>query len=96
MKEKQHITINIADATGISLDIPRDKEALARKAGQNVNRMWAQLGSQYKDLKSHDLLAMVAFRYAQVYYELLDKVQAEEEALAEVEKAFDKILLSVD
>ena len=96
MKEKQHIKINIADAGPISLDIPREKEAMARKIAQNVNRMWSEWASQFNDKTSHDVLAMVAFRYAQVYYELLQSIETQKTALADVEKEFDRILLGVE
>lgn len=96
MNEKQHITIHIADAAPLSLNIPRDKEAMARSIAQKVNRSWSEWAAQYNDKTSHDVLAMVAFRYAQVYYELVMKMEAHENALEEVEREFDRILLGVE
>lgn len=96
MKEKQHIKINIADAGPIDLDIPREKEAMVRKIAQNVNMMWSEWASQFSDKTSHDVLAMVAFRYAQVYYDLLQRIDTQKAALADVEKEFDRILLGME
>lgn len=95
MDKKQHITIRIADASPIDLHIERDQEEQTRQIAANINQIWAQWSEQFKEKSSRDVLAMVAFRYAQVYHRLLDQVNANEAALADAEKALDDILLDV-
>lgn len=95
MKEKQHITIRIADCAPIDLNIQPDKEALYRKIESEMNMIWAQWSSDFKDRSSKEILAMVAFRYAQVYYDLLESINADKAAIADAEAALDRILLDV-
>lgn len=66
-----------------------------RSAASQVNKIWAKWSNEFKDKSSKDVLAMLAFRYAHVYYELLEQVNANEAALESAEKALDSILLDV-
>ncbi len=95
MKDKQHITIHIADAAPIDMEISPAKEELIRKIEKDVNLMWAQWRRAFPDKRSSDVLAMAAFRYAQVYYEHIEKLKQEEEAMAKAVAALDSILLDV-
>ena len=97
MKEKQHITIHIADVAPLDLSIDPEKEEMVRQTAQNVTMAWQQLSKQFKGKKnSKEVLAMVAFQYARRYYEQIELADAEAESLAQAEKAFDDILLDVN
>lgn len=97
MKEKQHITIQIADVAPLDLSIEPEKEEMIRKTAQNVTTIWQQFSKQFKGKKnSKEVLAMVAFQFAKSYYELIEQADAEAESLAQAEKAFDDILLDVN
>jgi len=95
MTDKQHITIHIADAAPLDLHVQRDKEASVRKVEKDVNLLYAQWRETFKDLSPREVLAMVAFRYAQVYYDLAEKIKDDEEGLANAEKTLDRLLLDI-
>lgn len=71
------------------------KEALYRRIETEMNQIWNKWSADFKSKSSKDILAMVAFRYAQVYYDMLENLDSQQEALSQAEAALDKILLDV-
>ncbi|MCC8119404.1 MAG: cell division protein ZapA [Bacteroidales bacterium] len=95
MKDKQHITIHIADVAPIERNIRPQEEEFNRKVEKELNKTWLKWRQDFPEKSSGQLLAMIAFQYAQAYYRHIEKLQNEEEALAEAEAALDSILLDV-
>ncbi len=94
MKEIKNISIIIAGHS-FALDIPRDQEAIARKAERNFNKVWAKWCGDFKNLPPEEVLAMVAFQYARYYYTISDSVESNEKAIKDFENKLDEILLTV-
>lgn len=93
MKEQQNITIKIADVAPISLTINRQTEEYVREAERNVNKVWAAWTDEFKDKTSKEVLAMVAYQFAKLYYQLLPQMDARERFLEQFESDLDAILL---
>lgn len=94
-KDLQSITISIADQHGIGMDIPPETEALVRKVEHNVNKLWASWCEKYKKKSHQEVLAMVTFQYARHYYDLIEKIDANQKAIIDFEKELDSILLDI-
>lgn len=95
MKEKQHITIRIADEQ-LPMDIPPAKEEDFRNIEKEVNYLYSSWRKEYGDrFSSRQVLAMVAFRFAQAFYELQMKTKARQAALEDADKALSRLLLDV-
>lgn len=90
-----NITIRIADLPRLSLHIPREKEELVRRVESDVNELWRSWSAreEFGDKSSAQILAMVAFRFAQLYYENLEASQGLDNVLADLESTFDGLLL---
>ena len=96
MTDKQlNITIRIADLPRIPLSIPASREELVRRAEENINILWNRWKEreEFKDKSSAEILAMVTFRFAQLYYANLDASENLMQTLADLEANFDRILL---
>lgn len=95
MKDLQHITIQIADQPPIDLNIKRDTEEMVRKTEKSINKVWATWCNDFKQKSSTEVLAMVTYQYAKLYYELLAKIEANEKTVADFEKKLDTLLLNM-
>lgn len=96
MKEKQHITIRIADEL-LPMDVPPAKEEDFRNIEKEVNYLYSSWRKEYGEMYSpRQVLAMVAFRFAQAFYELQMKTKARQAALEDADKALSKLLLDVE
>ena len=96
MTDKQlNITIRIADLPRIPLSIPASREELVRRAEENINILWNRWKEreEFKDKSSAEILAMVTFRFAQLYYANLDASENLMQTLADLEANFDRLLL---
>ena len=96
MTDKQlNITIRIADLPRIPLSIPASREELVRRAEENINILWTigKEREEFKDKSSAEILAMVTFRFAQLYYANLDASENLMQTLADLEANFDRLLL---
>lgn len=97
MKDKLNITIRIADQPPISLrDITHDEEAAMREAEYNINRLWSSWCKRFKDKTPSEVLAMVTFQFAQLYYRQTGRMAELEETLRQFEGDLDKIVLRLD
>jgi hypothetical protein len=95
-KDVINITINIADVGPLSLQSPRDKEEMYRTVERNVHTLWAKWMQKFEDMSSQKVLAMVAFRFAELYYEQDALNKESDSVLEDFEKRLDEILLKVD
>lgn len=96
MKEKQqHITIQIADQPPIDLDIRPEAEEMVRKTERSVNKVWRRWCSDFKAKSSTEVLAMVTYQYAKLYYELVDRIDSDEKMLSDFDAELSRLLLEV-
>lgn len=96
MKDKLNITIRIADQPRMYLSIPPEEEELVRRAETNINELWRNWTKRFKDKTPGEILAMVTFRFAQLYFTSEARAAEVESVLASLEKSLDDILLARD
>ena len=95
MNDKLNITIRIANQAPIPLSINRDDEEVIRTAEFNVNKLWNAWSAKFKNKSSMEVLAMVAFRFAELFLTQNAFAKNAEEALAAFEETLDKILVGL-
>ena len=95
MNDKLSITIRIANQPPISLDINRENEELIRKAEFNVNKLWNSWQTKFKSKSSTEVLAMVAFRFAELFFTQAALMEQTSDVVASFESRLDKILLDM-
>lgn len=96
MKERQqHITIQIADQPQIDLDIRPEAEELVRKTERSVNKVWRRWCADFKHKSPGEVLAMVTYQYAKLYYELVDRIDRDEKMLSDFDAELSRLLLDV-
>ena len=90
-----NITIRIADLPRIPLTIPAHSEELVRRAEENINALWNRWKDkeEFREKSSAEVLAMVTFRFAQLYYANLEASASLQDTLASIEASFDRLLL---
>ena len=90
-----NISIRIATLPRIALRIPASSEGIALRAEENINELWKKWSTkkEFSDKSPAEILAMVTFRFAQLYYSNLEASQDLDDVLADLEKGFDDILL---
>ena len=94
MSDKIHnISIRIADLPRIQLTVPYSQEPLVRRAEENINGLWKKWRDEFRDKSSAEVLAMVTFRFAQLYYSNLEAGESLESMLDGMEQTFDSLLL---
>lgn len=77
------------------LKIDSDDEEIIRIAEQNINRLWRTWSQRFKDKTSGEILAMVAFRFAQLYFTNEARVEEVDSVLEQLENELDRRLLGV-
>lgn len=95
MNDKLNITIRIANQAPIPLSINRDDEEVIRTAEFNVNKLWNAWSAKFKNKSYMEVLAMVAFRFAELFFTQNALAKNAEEALAAFEETLDKILVGL-
>lgn len=96
MTDRQlNISIRIADLPRIPLRIPAGQEEIVRLAESKINELWRNWSAkeEFRDKTSAEVLAMVTFRFAQLYYSNAETSQKLNTILEELEKEFDSLLL---
>ena len=69
MDDKKQIAVCIADCAPIPLLVSKEEEPIAYKAQDNVTHLWKVWKSRYSTEKSPiEVMAMVAFQFARLYY----------------------------
>lgn len=96
MKEQQNITIKIADVAPISLTINRNSEQWVREAERNVNRVWQTWRTEFDNKSSKEVLAMTAYQFAKLYFQLLHTVEERQKAIDEFEAELNRLLELTD
>ena len=95
MNDKLNITIRIANQAPISLSINREDEEVIRTAEYNLNRLWNSWSTKFKSKSPTEVLAMVAFRFAELFFTQTALTKDTEDALNSFEAKLDEILLDV-
>ncbi|MCM1521911.1 MAG: cell division protein ZapA [Muribaculaceae bacterium] len=90
-----NISIRIADQPRIPLRIHAGEEETVRRAEENINALWKKWSAmeEFSDKSQAEILAMVTFRFAQLYYSNLEASQDIDKVLEGLEASFDAILL---
>lgn len=96
MNDKLNITIRIANQAPIPLSINREDEEVIRTAEYNVNRLWNSWSTKFKSKSPTEVLAMVAFRFAELFFSQSATASNAAEAVGEFEKKLDAILLEME
>lgn len=96
MEKKQNINIRIADTTPLPMRIDRDDEEVIRIAERNVNDLWKSWSKRFPDKSSSDILGMVAFRFAQLYFINQAAVADIDSVLGDIEESLDAQLTRLD
>ena len=90
MTRQQKITIKIADVAPISMTVPDDAEEVVRTAEYNVNRLWIAWRNRFSDKTSKEVLAMVAYQFAKLYYETLRQGEEQQSLLENLFSELDR------
>lgn len=96
MSDGLNITIKIADLAPMALSIQRSQEEQIRIAETYVNRLWASWSQQFHDITPMEVMARVAFRFANLFVIQSEANEKVAETLAHFEDELDKILLDVN
>lgn len=89
-----NISIRIADQPRMALRIPASQEEVVRRAEANINELWRKWSAmaEFKDKSSAEILAMVTFRFAQLYFSSEEASQKVDKTLEGLEKSLNRIL----
>lgn len=91
-EDKLNITIRIAGQNPVALKINRADEERVRNAEYQVNRLWSRWLQRFPDKSPTEVLAMVAYQFAELYFNA-NRVSEEANALLEkFETELDKML----
>ena len=96
MNDKLNITIRIANQAPNPMSIDPEDEGIIRRAEYNVNRLWNSWSAKFKGKTQMEVLAMVTFRFAWLFYTQEHAIKSAEEMFAAFEEGLDRILLDVD
>lgn len=96
MNDKLDITLRIADCKPLRMTIAREREESIRRAEYNVNQLWRKWSAKHSDKSSHDILAMVAFRFAELLLDQNALTTGASELLGTFEKTLDSIIHGTD
>lgn len=94
MNSKINITICIADQPRISLSIPPDQEERVRKAEAAANGLYRKWKAKFKDKSSPEVMAMVLYRFAQLWLESQEQARETEKLLGDFENDLDRLLIA--
>lgn len=95
-KGKKEIWLQLADVRPIPLNISPDEENRCREAERLVNSLWEKWMRAFADKgSSHEVLARVAFRFAQLYFDEYAANKNVNGFLEKFEKEIDSIVIDV-
>ncbi|MDE5954471.1 MAG: cell division protein ZapA, partial [Duncaniella sp.] len=79
------------------LRIPASQEEVVRRAEANINELWRKWSAMddFKDKSSSEILAMVTFRFAQLYFSAMEMSDRVDKTLSGLEKSLDKMLFEL-
>lgn len=94
--DKLNITIRIAGQNPVALKINRADEERVRNAEYQVNRLWGHWLKRFPDKNSTEVLAMVAYQFAELYF-TANAVSEETSAVLDgFEKELDRMIHGMD
>lgn len=96
LTDKLNITIRIAGQAPLALQINREDEEVCRTAEYQVNRLNSLWSDRFSNRSRMEVLAMVAYQFAQLYYTQTRSQERAAAELAKFEADLDEILLDVD
>ncbi len=94
--EKLNITIRIAGQSPVALKINRADEERVRNAEYQVNRLWGQWLKRFPEKNSMEVLAMVAYQFAELYFAALASSEEASGLLENFEKDLDGMLHNME
>ena len=92
MRDKQNITIQLADVGRIRLAINPYEEEVVREAEKAINQLWQTFVIKFENRSPKEALAMVAFNFAKAYFRQLHEIEGQAQFLAEFENELDRLL----
>lgn len=95
MDDKLNITIRIAGQKPFALQVLRADEEIARTAEYQANRLFGLWSDRFRDRSQMEVMAMVAYRFAELFYRQNAAANAAEELIDSFEEQLDRILLDV-
>lgn len=95
LTDKLNITIRIAGQAPLALQINREDEEVCRTAEYQVNRLNSLWSDRFSDKSRMEVLAMVAYQFAQLYYTQTRSQERLAKELEKFEAGLDEILLDV-
>ncbi|MDE5633182.1 MAG: cell division protein ZapA [Muribaculaceae bacterium] len=93
MTDKLNITIRIAGQKPMTLSIDREYEETARNAEYQVNRLFGLWSERFRDKSPMEVMSMVAYRFAELFYTQNAAAVATEQLLDDFERELDRILV---
>lgn len=93
MKDKLNITIRIANLPPMRIQIAPQEEEIVRKAQKNLNLLWERWCERFVENTPGEVLGMVAYRFAQMYYTAESRIGELESTITDLESALDNVLL---
>lgn len=95
-RDKINISIRIADYPRMHLSVPPQEEEIIRRAEASVNDLWRTWTQRFSDKSPCEILAMVTFRFAQLYFTAEARTTRIDDTLASLEAALDRAILRTD
>lgn len=92
MKKQQKITIRIADVGSFGMNIDADSEEVVRVAEKSVNKVWNAWRNEFSEKSNKEILAMVTFQFAKLYYQLLEQVKRQQTLIDDFESELNRLL----
>lgn len=96
MKDKLNITLRIADLPPMKILIDPSEEEIVRKAQQNLNLLWRRWSERFTENTPGEVMGMVAYRFAQMYYSAEAQIQELDSVAQDFEASLDNFLLDPD
>lgn len=97
MDNKKQINVRIADLAPIPIRVNIEDEKSVHLAEENVTHLWKVWSKRYGKEKSQlETLAMVAFKFAQLYYSDQELKSETNELLKRFEDDLDSIILKTE
>lgn len=89
-----NITIRLAQLPPIPMvDISPEEESVIREAEYNINKLWNSWRQRFSDKPSEEVLALIAFQFARLFYSRLRQEQALEQTLTDFEQQLDRLVV---
>lgn len=96
MDSKQKITIRLADYEKMPLLVPdAATEEIFRNAEVGVNELWARYTTRYPSMDKGEILAMVAFQFAKLYFASKASEKVMKELLTNFEERLNNLIVKV-